>query len=111
MASFIIADADPATATENMRTGGAFGSEVGSADDYRTLFEHAGFADIEIEDLTAEYHATLHAWLAEWSDNRDELEAVAGTEQFEERQAMRIEGIAAVESGSRTRFLVTATRL
>jgi len=83
---------------------------VDSGDDYMSLFEAAGFADVVVEDVTRQYGETLRAWLREWSSRRDLIEPLVGAGEFADRLEARRTGITAVERGTRTRFLITASR-
>lgn len=75
---------------------------------YRALVEMAGFVDVGIDDLTAEYATTAAAWMNEWDREAAELELLLGTDDFRERQARRDRAVGAIGAGLLKRYLITA---
>lgn len=109
-AMIVIFDADPDSGTEPMRAGGVGGTAVGSIGDYDALMRAAGFENIKNTDVTATYETTIEAWITEWEAARHDLEPLMGAEDYIGRQEIRREGLEAVRSGSRKRYLITASR-
>ena len=109
MASFVILESDPSFASEPMRVGGVGGSEISTVADYVLLMEKAEFRSIRTVDVTHEYGVTIEAWLRESEAERGQLVDLLGVDDFEERQALRREGLAAVRRGTRSRFLISGT--
>ncbi len=108
-AYLVIVDADESSASEAMRAGGLDGGVVRTGDDYVALMTRAGFQDIELFDVTAEYETTVVAWIREWDEGRADLEQLVGAETYDERQLRRRDGLKAIRNGLRKRYLISAT--
>ena len=107
-AYLVIVDADESSASEAMRAGGLDGGVVRTGDDYVALMTRAGFQDIELFDVTAEYETTVVAWIREWDEGRADLEQLVGAETYDERQIRRRDGLKAIRNGLRKRYLISA---
>ena len=77
---------------------------------HHDLLRSAGFADTEEIDLTEEYLRTANAWTKHRVRFADELIEFEGSDTFEERQAERQCGAAAVEDGLIRRSMFVAHR-
>ncbi len=108
-AHFVIVDADELSASEAMGAGGLDGGVVRTGEDYLALMTRAGFQDIELSDVTAEYETTLMAWIREWDEGRADLEQLVGAETYDERQIRRRDSLEAIRYGRRKRYLISAT--
>lgn len=109
-AFFVIAVNDEATGTEREEAIAAGPPHVDTDHTYPELMEMAGFSHVEVTDLTPEYLATLTAWWREWDAAADELAAIVGDDDFQERQTNRARAIRSVEAGLLRRYLITGTR-
>ena len=74
---------------------------------YRSLMDTAGFDDIVVDDVTAQYQATLEAWISEIGARADDVIRVVGKEVFEDRKTRRTSDLQAVRRGQMRRLLVT----
>lgn len=72
------------------------------------LLASAGFVDIDVVDVTAEFEATARAWLTEAEAHADALAALEGRAAFEERQRERRAQLAAIDDGLLRRSLLSA---
>lgn len=72
------------------------------------VMRQAGFTDIEVTDLTADFLATARAWVAESEAHADELRALLGDE-LDERLSDSRDKVRGAEEGLLQRLLVTAT--
>ncbi len=83
---------------------------VATRRDHLSLLASAGFADLAEIDLTEAYRETARRWFVESERRADALRGVEGEELFEERQAERLELLAAAQDGLLHRSLFTAER-
>lgn len=83
---------------------------VATRSDQQRLLASAGFIDVEELDVTVEFAATAHAWLAGWSEHEPELTALESPAAFAERQRERRRQIRAIDDGLLRRGLFSATR-
>jgi hypothetical protein len=83
---------------------------VATRSDHQGLLASAGFADIEMLDVTVEFASTARAWLAAWAANEQELTALESPGVFSERQRDRRTQLRAIEDGLLRRGLFSATR-
>jgi hypothetical protein len=83
---------------------------VASRSDQTRLLRSAGFVDIDLLEVTAEFAATARAWLAEATTHADALAAAEAPGAFEERQRERRVQLAAIDDGLLRRGLLSATR-
>ena len=77
---------------------------------YPELMATAGFVDLDVSDVTADYLTTLSAWVREWDAESAALIPIVGAEEFAEQQATRRGAVAAIERGLLRRYLLTGTR-
>ena len=82
---------------------------VASRTDQRQLLVSAGYVDVEMTDLTAEFATTARAWLEAWEANMDELTAFESREAIAERQRERWVQQRAIDDGLLRRGLFSAT--
>ena len=71
---------------------------------YDTMMSTAGFVDVEVVDVTAEYLETLHAWKREWLAEADALIELLGDEEFDRRITNRTYDIENAEAGLNMRY-------
>ena len=83
---------------------------VASRSEQTQLLASAGFVDIDLFDVTAEFAVTARAWLSEAETHADALAAVEAPGAFDERQRERRTQLAAVEDGLLKRGMLSATR-
>lgn len=83
---------------------------VASRREQPTLLRSAGFVDVELTDVTAEFAVTARAWLAEADAHAEQLAAVEAPGAFDERQRERRTQLAAIDDGLLRRGLLSATR-
>lgn len=83
---------------------------VGSRRDQDQLLVSAGFTDIDMLDLTAEWARTARGWLEGWTANEAELTALESAAAFAQRQRERQTQLRAIEDGLLRRALFSAAR-
>jgi hypothetical protein len=83
---------------------------VASRSDQLRLLASAGFVDVDMVDVTAEFATTARAWLAGSEAHAAELSALDSPAAFEERQRERRAQLRAVDDGLLRRGLFSATR-
>ncbi len=83
---------------------------VATARPHRQLLEAAGFSQVAETDCTAEFAAVTRAWIHQWEANREDLVALLGEPEVDERQAERRAQLRAIEDGILSRSLFTACR-
>ena len=71
------------------------------------LLARAGFVDVRGTDVTGEYHATTHAWLAARLRHRDAVRPLDPA-MFDERIAKNRAALAAIEAGLLRRTMYAA---
>jgi hypothetical protein len=84
--------------------------EVATARTHRQLLEAAGFTQVTETDCTAEFAAVTRAWIHQWEANHQDLVALLGEAEVEERQAARQAQLRAIEDGILSRSLFAARR-
>ncbi len=77
---------------------------------YPSLLHTAGFVDVEVVDLTAEYRVTQQAKIDEAERHREELIALVGVEEYEEDRRHRCNTIEGIDTGILVRRLYVARR-
>lgn len=77
---------------------------------YESLLRTAGFIDVEVVDLTAEYRITQQAKIDETDRRRDDLLALVGREEYDESRRDRHNTIEAIDAGLLRRRLYLARR-
>ncbi len=77
---------------------------------YAVLLKQAGFANVEIVDVTDEYALTLSRSIRVRETEATQLEDLVGVDVFTEGQAGRRQQLAAVDNGLLERHLVSAVR-
>jgi hypothetical protein len=82
---------------------------VASRTDQRQLLVSAGYVDVEMIDLTAEFATTARAWLEAWEANMDELTAFESREAIADRQRERWVQQRAIDDGLFRRGLFSAS--
>jgi hypothetical protein len=83
---------------------------VASRSEQHRLLASAGFVDVAMLDLTAEFAVTGRAWLEGREANAEELTTFESPDAFAERQHERRVHLRAVEEGLLRRGLFSATR-
>jgi hypothetical protein len=83
---------------------------VATRSDQRRLLTSAGFVDVDMIDLTAEFAATARAWLAGYEANEQELSVLDAPDAFAERQRERRAQLRAIDDGLLRRGLLSASR-
>jgi hypothetical protein len=95
---------------ERRRTQRAGPRAVASRSDQTQLLRSAGFVDIDLLDVTAEFATTARAWLTEAETHAEALAVLETPSGFEERQRERRQQLAAIDDGLLRRGLLSATR-
>ncbi len=72
------------------------------------LMDRAGFAEIDVVDVTEAFVATAHAWFREFERFEHEVKQELGAAEWQERQRDRSEMVQGAEAGLLQRLLVTA---
>jgi hypothetical protein len=103
---FVAPDLSPAQRRRAQRSGPR---AIASRSDQQQLLASAGFVDIQMIDLTAEFAATARAWLDASEANAAELSAFDSPGAFEERQRERHVQLRAINDGLLRRGLFSAT--
>jgi hypothetical protein len=103
---YVAPDLSPAQRRRAQRSGPR---AVATPTDQRQLLISAGYVDVQMIDLTAEFAATARAWLEGWAANAEELSALDTPGAFEERQHERQVQQRAIDDGLLRRGLFSAT--
>ena len=77
---------------------------------YPQLVADAGFASIDVVDVTDDYRSTLTALIREWDAQSHDLAPIVGDDVFAEQQENRSRALDAVEQGLLRRSLISARR-
>lgn len=77
---------------------------------YPSMLDTAGFRDVEVVDLTAEYLATVRRWVVAREEHFDELAAILGPEDVRERITNGNNTAAAISDGLLVRTQYLAVR-
>ena len=90
-------------------------AQVGPSDvvvrtSYPSLLASAGFTEVVADDVTAQYRATLGGWIEASRRHTDELVAIVGPDEVEERRADRLATLAAIDDGVLQRWMFVARR-
>jgi hypothetical protein len=83
---------------------------VATRSDHGRLLTSAGFVDVDMIDLTAEFAATARVWLAGYEAHERELAALEAPGAFAERQRERRAQLRAIDDGLLRRGLFSASR-
>ena len=103
---FVAPDLTPAQRRRAQRSGPR---AVASRTDQRQLLVSAGYVDVEMTDLSAEFATTSRAWLEAWEANMDELTAFEPREAIAQRQLERRVQQGAIDDGLLRRGLLSAS--
>ena len=82
---------------------------VGSRRPLRHDMDAAGFVDVSIDDVTAEFLVTVRAWQEQFARHERALRNALGAE-LDERRRERDHLAAGIEEGLLLRLLVSGTR-
>ncbi len=108
---YVISTREGLTDLDRRRLAEREGNEhVETPSPYEHLMEAAGFVDIDVTDVTAEYIETITAWKEEWEAEADALIGLLGEQEFSRRIHNRILDIANAEDGLLRRFRVFGSR-
>ncbi len=110
LAFFVVAPAAGLSTRDVERAIEAGPSFVDAGPGYAKLLRQAGFADVEIVDVTDEYALTLSRAVQARETEAAQLESLVGAEVFAEGQASYRKESAAVHDGILQRYLVSAVR-
>ena len=110
MALFVVVPAAGLSHREIERAVEAGPAYVEAGPGYVVLLRQAGFADIEIVDVTDEYAATLAASIRVRDVEATQLGDLIGMDVFAEGQAGRRRELAAINDGLLQRHLISAAR-
>lgn len=110
MAFLTIEPAADLTPAQRRRAGRAGPPSVLLPTSYPSLLRSAGFVDVEIIDLTAEYRITQQAKFDEAERHRDELIALVGVDEYEEGRRDRRNTLEGIDAGLLRRRLYAACR-
>ena len=103
---FVAPDLTPAQRRRAQRSGPR---AVASRTDQRQLLVSAGYVDVEMTDLSAEFATTSRAWLEAWETSMDELTAFEPREAIAQRQLERRVQQGAIDDGLLRRGLLSAS--
>ncbi|MFV1961475.1 MAG: hypothetical protein ACC658_06545 [Acidimicrobiia bacterium] len=104
---YVIAGAEDLTDKDRERLAVRDGNEhVESQVPYDMLMEKAGFVDVDLTDVTAQYAETLMGWKREWEADADAFIDLVGKKEFIRRTRNRDLDIAAVSDGLLRRYRV-----
>ncbi len=106
----VLAFRDGITDDEIARTGSLSPELFDAGPGYPALMDLAGFVDVHVEDVTAEYRDTLAAWIRAWHEEGEGIEALVGAEEYAERRERMDMALAATDEGLRKRYRVTGVR-
>ena len=84
---------------------------VGAAPGYQVLMTQAGFADVDVVDVTDSYLSTMEAWSIAWKANADALIRLLGQAEYQRRIELREVDIAAVRSKFLLRYRVSGVKV
>lgn len=107
LACFVVAVADGLCAADRVRAIEAGPESVEAGPGYPSLMEDAGFVDVKIVDVTADYATTLSQSITARDVERPDLEELLGPDRFAEGQASRRRELEAVNAGLLRRYLIT----
>lgn len=108
---YVITTAGNLTDADRDRLAKREGNEhVESPVPYNVLMERAGFADIELTDVTIQYVETLKGWKRAWEADAAALIELVGEEEFARRLHNRTLDIANAEDGLVRRYRVFGTK-
>ena len=103
---FVAPDLTPAQRRRAQRSGPR---AVASRSHQRQLLVSAGYVDVEMTDLTAEFAITARSWLEEWDANMDELTAFEPRDAIAQRQLERQVQQCAIDDGLLRRAIFSAS--
>ena len=103
---FVAPELSPAERRRAQRSGPR---AVASRSDQLQLLTSAGYVDVEMIDLSAEFATTARAWLEGWEANAEELSALDSPGAFAQRQHERQVQQRAIDDGLLRRGLFSAT--
>jgi len=103
---FVAPELSPAERRRAQRSGPR---AVASRSDQRRLLISAGYVDVQMIDLSAEFATTARAWLEGWEANAEELSALDSPGAFAQRQHERQVQQRAIDDGLLRRGLFSAT--
>lgn len=101
--------ADDLDAARHRRAVRAGPFHVSTRRPYPELVAQAGFAEVVVTDVTAEYARTQRAWLEANESRAAEVRRIISDREFALAQADRRLSLAAIEEGLLRRSLITAT--
>ena len=110
LAFFVVAPAAGLSPCEIERAVEAGPAHVEAGPGYAVLLRQAGFADVEIVDVTDEYALTLSASIRAREVEVTQLGDLIGMDVFAEGQAGRRRELAAIHDGLLQRHLVSTAR-
>ncbi len=76
----------------------------------RSLMERAGFEDIDVADVTAEFLDVARLWQREYDRHADDLKRIIGEDELEDRQSDRAGLTRGIEEHLLQRVLVSGRR-
>ena len=82
---------------------------MASRSEQRQLLLSAGYVDVEMTDVSAEFATTARSWLEAWEANMDELTAFEPREAIAQRQLERRSQQRAIDDGLLRRGLFSAS--
>lgn len=108
---YVITNARALTDADRERMRERDGNEhLESAVPYDVLMDQAGFADIELTDVTSQYIETLEEWKQAWQADAEALIGLLGEEELARRMHNRTLDIAHAEEGLVRRYRVCGTK-
>ena len=104
---FVMSNARPLTDVDRDQLALRDGNEhVVAPEPYDVLMEKAGFDQIDVTDVTAQYAETLEDWKREWIAGEEALTELVGAEDYARRLRNRDLDIANVADGLLARYRV-----
>ena len=111
LAFFVVVPAAGLSSRDIERAVEAGPAHVEAGPGYAALLRQAGFADIEIVDVTDEYALTLSESIRVREVEATQLRDLIGMDVFAEGQADRRRELTAINDGLLQRHLISAARL
>ncbi len=75
-----------------------------------SLMQRAGFEDVDVSDVTAEFLDAARSWQREYNRHAADLKQIIGVKEFEDRQTSRAELTRGIEESLLQRVLVVGRR-
>jgi ubiquinone/menaquinone biosynthesis C-methylase UbiE len=108
MAFFVIFVADNLSTVDHAEAVAAGPTFVAAETGYPNLLAYAGWRCVEVMDVTATFAKSMHAMLGLREEHSDQLRALVGTRDYEDKMTSSQRTLAAIERGLLKRALFVA---